>query len=274
MSYIAECAGCFLCAGRDGKIYFRNIGQDEEQMPLKLFKTYKFGEEYKISRVAYEDGVRSFKFGDEVRNTLWIKQDNMYIVDEEQVEDIYDKVKGLTINSFEGTAVINPALDIGDKITIDGKNIIYQGDLTLNGRFIVDIKSKISIKQKQETTTKKESQTSINRRVQSEINQIDGTITQLVQEQTETTTKLTKVEQDINGITQRVENIEDFTREISENNQIHLNQTVKGQGYVLEFKVKGNTENFKYLVPASTLTPFNNLVPLRRSFYNCLRQAK
>lgn len=234
MSYIAESAGCFLCAGRDGKIYFRNIGQDEEQMPLKLFKTYKFGEEYKISRVAYEDGVRSFKFGDEARNTLWINQDNMYIVDEEQVENIYDKVKGLTINSFEGTTVINPALDIGDKITIDGKSIIYQGDLTLNGRFIADIKSKISIKQKQETTTKKESQTSINRRVQSEINQIDGTITQLVQEQTETTTKLTKVEQDIDSITQTVSSVEEQVDEnnqsISQTNQkvTQIEQTVEG----------------------------------------------
>lgn len=189
MSYIAESAGCFACAGRDGKIYFREIGQDETEIPIERFGQFKWGEEYKISKVAYEDGTRSFKFGNETRNTLWINQENVYIVDEEQIENIYNKVKDLTINSFEGKTVIDPAVDIGDKIIIDGKPIIYQGEMTLAGRFIADIKSKISIKQKQETTVKKESQKIINRRVQSRIDQVEGTITTLVEE---TTSQLSK----------------------------------------------------------------------------------
>lgn len=113
----------------------------------------------------------------------------MYIVDEEQVQKIYNKVKNLTINSFEGKTVIDPSIDIGDKIIIDGKSIIYQGEMSLSGRFIADIKSKISIKQKQETTVKKESQKIINRRVQSRIDQVEGNITTLVEE---TTNQLSK----------------------------------------------------------------------------------
>ena len=182
MGMIAESAGGFCCAGRDGKIYFKVIGQDSEEIPLKIFKTYKFGEEYKISRIAYEDGIRSFKYGDKTRNTLWINQDNIFVVDEDQIEKIYNEVKDLTINSFEGTSIINPAWDMGDKIIIDGKPIIYQGEMSLNGRFIADIKSKISIKQKQETTVKKESQSAINRKVQSQIDQTEGKITLLAEE--------------------------------------------------------------------------------------------
>lgn len=198
MGYIAESAGCFACSGRDGKIYFRKIEQDEAEVPIELFGEYKWGEEFKISKVAYEDGLRSFKFGDETRNTLWINQENMYIVDEEQIENIYDNINGLTINSFEGKTIIDPCIDIGDILKIGDKKVIYQGEMSLAGRFIVDIKSKISIKQKQETTVKKESQKIINRRVQTRIDQVEGTITTLVEE---TTNQLTK---DINNNYQEI----------------------------------------------------------------------
>ena len=208
IGYIAESAGCFACIGRDGKLYFRAIGEDETKISLDMFGEYKWGEEFKISKVSYEDGTRSFKFGDDTRNNLWIDQDNMFIVDEEQVQNIYNKIKGLTINSFEGKTVIDPRIDIGDKIIIDGKTVIYQGEMTLEGRFIAQISSKIQIKQKEETTVKKESQTVINRRVQSEINQIDGKITQLVEETSENTEKLSQHEQTIDSITNTVSSVE------------------------------------------------------------------
>lgn len=216
ISYIAESADCFAFIGRDGKLYFKHIYENETEIALDMFGEYKWGEEFKISKVSYEDGIRSFKFGDETRNNLWISQDNMYIVDEEQVENIYNEINGLVANSFEGKTVIDPAIDIGDKIIIDGKPVIYQGEMTLEGRFVVQISSKIQIKQKEETTVKKESQKVVNRRVQSEINQIDGKITQLVEENAETSTKLSQHEQTIDSITNKVSS---NTTEINNNYQ-------------------------------------------------------
>lgn len=207
LSYISESAGCFACIDRKGKLCFREFGQDETEIPLEMFGEYKWGEEFKISKVSYEDGVRSFKFGDDTRNNLWINQENMYIVDKDQVQKIYNKIKGLTANTFEGKVIIDPAIDIGDKIVINGKNVIYQGEMSLEGRFIAQISSKIQIKQKEETTVKKESQKVVNRRVQSRINQAEGKIEQLVEETTENSKKITKHEQDINGITQSVSEV-------------------------------------------------------------------
>lgn len=207
ISYIAESAGCFACIDREGKLCFREFYQDETEISLEMFGEYKWGEEFKISKVSYEDGVRSFKFGDNTRNNLWINQENMYIVDEDQVQKIYNKIKGLTVNTFEGKVIIDPAIDIGDKIFINGKNVIYQGEMSLEGRFIAQISSKIQIKQKEETTVKKESQKVVNRRVQSRINQAEGKIEQLVEETTENSKKITKHEQDINGITQSVSEV-------------------------------------------------------------------
>lgn len=207
ISYIAESAGCFACIDREGKLCFREFYQDETEIPLELFGEYKWGEEFKISKVSYEDGVRSFKFGDNTRNNLWINQENMYIVDEDQIQKIYNKIKDLTVNTFEGKVIIDPAIDIGDKIFINGKNVIYQGEMSLEGRFIAQISSKIQIKQKEETTVKKESQKVVNRRVQSRINQAEGKIEQLVEETSENSKKITKHEQDINGITQSVSEV-------------------------------------------------------------------
>lgn len=200
ISYIAESAGCFACIDRKGKLCFREFGQDETEIPLEMFGEYKWGEEFKISKVSYEDGVRSFKFGDDTRNNLWINQENMYIVDEDQVQKIYNKIKDLTVNTFEGKVIIDPAIDIGDKIVIDGKNVIYQGEMSLEGKFIAQISSKIQIKQKEETTVKKESQKVVNRRVQSRINQAEGKIEQLVEETSENSEKLTKHEQTIGSM--------------------------------------------------------------------------
>lgn len=212
ISYIAESAGCFACIDREGKLCFREFGQDETEISLEMFGEYKWGEEFKISKVSYEDGVRSFKFGDDTRNNLWINQENMYIVDEDQVQKIYNKIKDLTVNTFEGKVIIDPAIDIGDKIVINGKNVFYQGEMSLEGSFIAQISSKIQIKQKEETTVKKESRKVVNRRVQSRISQAEGKIEQLVEETTENTKNIAKQEISINGIIQEVSKKVDETK--------------------------------------------------------------
>ena len=259
IGYIAESASCFAYIDRDGKLSFREFYKDETEIPLELFGEYKWGEEFKISKVSYEDGVRNFKFGDETRNNLWINQENMYIVDEEQIQNIYDKINGLTANTFEGKTVIDPAIDIGDKIVIDGKNVIYQGEMSLEGKFIAQITSKIQIKQKEETTVKKESQKVVNRRVQSRIDQTEGKIEQLVEETSEQSQKLTKHEQDINGIYQRISDIEDLTNDIEGINTVILENCIKGR--LLELHIYGNNTVFKYLYSSDTLSPSDDLYP-------------
>lgn len=259
ISYIAESAGCFACIDREGKLCFREFGQDETELPLEMFGEYKWGEEFKISKVSYEDGVRSFKFGDDTRNNLWLNQENMYIVDEEQVQKIYGKIKGLTANSFEGKTVIDPAIDIGDNMIIDGKNVIYQGEMELEGRFIAQISSKIQIKQKEETTVKKESQKVVNRRVQSRIDQAEGKIEQLVEEIGDRSQKKTSITQDIDGISQKVSDIEDLTNDVNGIKTITLENCVEGK--LLSLHIYGNNTVFKYLYPSDTVYPSNALYP-------------
>lgn len=215
LSYIAEQAGGRAVIGRDGKLYIKTIGESSVTLPLKLFKTFKWGEKFKITRVRYDDGIQLFEKGDTTGNTVYISQDNMYIVDQDQINNIYNALKGLEFYSFEGESIIDPALDTGDIVVIDGKNVIYQGSMQFSGRWIANIESKIQCKAKEETTTRTPSQRTINRRVESNINQIDGKITQLTEETTENTQKITKVEQDVNGITSKVSSVEQSVENIT-----------------------------------------------------------
>ncbi len=261
ISYIAEQAGGFALIGRDGKLYIRTIGESTAQLPLKYFQDYKWGEKFKISRIRYEDGIQVFEKGDETNNTVYINQENMYISKQEQIDNIYNSLNNLEVYSFEGNSIIDPALDIGDILIIDGKKLIYQSYSQYCGKFKASISSKIQGKSKEVTTVRVPSQKTINRRVESRINEVEGNITQLVEETSEYSQQLTEHEQTLNSIFQKVESIKEFSRETSSMQRLHLTDTADGENLVLNLTVYGDTEKFKVLTPAEDLVPSENLVP-------------
>lgn len=245
LSYIAEQAEGFAVIGRDGKLYIRTFGQDTIEFDINLFKDFKWGDKYKVSRVSYEDGTQNYKFGNETANTVYINQNNMYIVDSEQIENIYNQIKGFEIYSFEGETIIDPAYDLGDVLVIDGKKVLYQGKIEYAGKFKANINSKIQAKTEQESMQTKQSNSNKIKRVQSEINQIDGKILQLAQETTENTEKLTKHEQTIDSISDKVSHIEETTNVIEGNKTISLGNAVAGE--LIELHIYGNNDVFSSL---------------------------
>ena len=234
------------------------------EIPIRYFQSFEWGAKYKLSKIRYEDGIRVFEKGDETGNALYINPDNMFIVDQDQINNIYDELKDLELYSFKGDSIIDPAIDIGDILVIDGKQVLYQGSSQYSGRWKASISSEIKSKERQETTTvKKPSQKTINRRVQSSIDQVNGKIEQLIEENTETSEKLTKHEQDINSIKDIVESIEDFTREVSSYQELHLTDTADyAENLVLTLTIYGNTEKWKELEPSTSLAPSTLLAPL------------
>lgn len=262
LSYITEQAGGFACIGRDGKLYIKIIGKDVEVVPLKYFQNFKWGEKTKITNIKYENGIESFEKGNNMGNTIFINQENMYIVDQEQINNIYNQLNGMEIYSFEGTCIINPAVDIGDLLLIDGKYVIYQGSVQYAGKFKVNISSKIQSKEKQKTTIKTVSQKIINRRVQSRIDREALKITQLVEQTSEHEEKLTKQEQDINSIKQNIESITDYSRESDGITEIHL--VGAGNTYIKKLKIDGNKKYENNLFPRKTLYPGTGIYPNRK----------
>ncbi len=220
VSYIAEQAGGFALLGRDGKLYIKTIGENI---------------------------------------TIWINSDNMYIVDANQIENIYNQWKDFECYSFEGKTIIDPALDIGDIIIIDHNRVIYQGDMEYMGKFKVSLSSKIQAKQKAETTRKMISDKTKIRRVQSQIDQAEGTITQLVEERNEQDKKIAKVEQDLDRIKQTVESGYDFKRKIEGVTEIYIENAIEGE--VLNLTIEGNKIYESNLFPEEDLYPQMELQP-------------
>ncbi len=245
LSYIAEQAGGFACVGRDGKLYIRRIGECVIDFDLKYFQDFTWGEKFKVSRVAYEDGVQDFKFGDDTDNTIWMNQDNMYVVCSEQIQNIYNEYVDFECYCFEGTTIVDPAYDVGDVLIIDGKRVIYQGEMDYVGKFKADISSKIQAKTKEETTVTKPSTNRKIRRVQSSIDQVKGEIESLVQEVDESSEKMSQVLQTVDEITQKVENVADLTKIMNGVKTIVLEEAVAGP--LIELRILGNNVVFDCL---------------------------
>ena len=244
LSYISEQAGGFAVVGRDGKLYIKNIGEESAELNLRYFSDYSWGEKFKVSRIAYEDGVQNFKKGDETNNTIWISSENMYIVDQGQIDNIYNLYKDFEVYSFSGTSIVDPAWDIGDILVIDNKKIIFQGELEYKGKFKASITSDIQSKSKEETTATKISEKTKLRRVQSLIDQINATIQLLIQETSEYSEKFVEIEASLDGISQTVESFEDFTREKTQVDNLYIENVAEGEGYILDFIVYGDTTLF------------------------------
>ena len=147
----------------------------------------------------------------------------MYIIDQEQIDNIYNNLNNLDIYSFEGTSIIDPALDIGDILVIDNKKIVYQGSIEYIGKFKASISSKLQCKSREETTTRISSQTVVNRRVQSQIDQSKGKIEQLIEENSENSEQISQIVQEIDNITSTVISKDDIYKQINE-----LKQNIEG----------------------------------------------
>lgn len=259
IGYIAELAGGFATIGRDGKLYIKTIGESTYELSIDNFEKFSWGEEFIVSRIAYEDGVQDFKTGDTTNNTIWINSDNMYVVSQDQIDNIYNNCNVFSCYSFSGSSIIDPALDVGDLLLIDDKLVIYQGSMEYKGKFKASIESDIQAKEQEDTTATTISETTKIRRVQSSIDQVEGTITQLVQETSEYEETLTQVQQDVDSIKQLVSDTIDYEREVSGVTEIYLEDA--GEANILELQVDGNTTYEANMFPSTTVYPYSSIYP-------------
>lgn len=97
------------------------------------------------------------------------------------------------------------------------------------------------------------------RQTELSVDKINGTITSVINEQSEQGTKITQIEQDINGIEQSVKDVVDYKREVSGVTEIHLEDA--GEADVLELEIQGNKTYESNLFPGENLFPSENLQP-------------
>lgn len=204
------------------------------------------------------NGLSEFKISD---NQILSTNDR-----DEFIDELFNYLKTLEFYTYDVKSTGIMWFEPSDEFTISVHNGEYSV-VALNDEITIeqDIEEKLYTDKPEESETEYRFADETDKKINQTyilVNKQEQRITQLASKQGEYDSKLTQVEQSVEEISQQVSEIADFTRTIQENNQIHLNETVAGEGYVLDFSIQGSTANFIYLAPKDGLTPSDTLVPL------------
>lgn len=183
---------------------------------------------------------------------------------EQVINKMFEKIKGLTYYAFEGADVgimwLEPTTSIALK---DNETDIYnsyylEADITINTGIKSSIEAQIPevTNTEYKVTTEEEKKTL---KVERLAKKNEGIIQDLVKENSEFEEKLTQITQDVDGISAKVENMADLTRDITGIKNITLNNCIAGT--LLELHIYGNNTVFDYLYPSYDLYPSDDLYP-------------
>lgn len=226
---------------------------------FEFFKNNKFGKVnslvLKISGIDGENTVENDQ--DSIKDdglTEISIEDNYFLNTEEErkkvINPMWNALKGLEYLPFETTYYGYPYLDVGDPIVIadtDDKeyfsyvfNYTFEYDGSYNGTLKTEAMTKTQTAYKNSENLK-----SRFRRAERTINKIEGTIEDIIEQQDKNTEKLTKHEQTIDSISDKVSHIEETTNTIEGNKTIQLGNAIAGE--LIELHIYGNNDVFSYL---------------------------
>lgn len=223
ISYIAELKGCNAKIDREGTL---NL------IPLKRASTvsinalegqsWKLGEKYEISKVLFSNGVQEYSSGDTTYNTLYLRQDNPFILNQEVVDNIYDEVEGFVCYSLEARNFGDISLDAWDIIDYEVGEDTYptynNNKLTFEMTIMSDTNVQISSKQQEVTTNYigGNDKTQI-KKLRTTVNALENTITLQVEDIDSTIDningRISSIEQSNESITASVSSIRTLTNE-------------------------------------------------------------
>ena len=183
---------------------------------------------------------------------------------EKVIQGMFEQVKGLEYYSFEASDIgimwLKPCacIELGDKEDSLYRSYYLKANITINTGISSDIEAELLEETNTEykVTTKEEKKTL---KVERLAKKNEGLIQDLIEETSEQGQKLTKVEQTVDGISQKVSNIENLTKDIEGVKTIILENCVEGK--LLSMHIFGNNTVFKYLYPSDTLYPSDDLYP-------------
>ena len=211
IGYIAELNGGYAQIGKDGKLYFiKQNTPSVKTISIEDCSDFQIGEKHIITRIVYEQGSLKYEYGDETGNTLYLSEDNVYITEQSEVEEIFNEIKGFEFYSFQtNNCPIDYNIMAGQIVTFtDGVKdypTIVGYDLTYNGGWYGGYSLDVATKKQEETQVVGTSEKI--RKLSTKIDRESGKITQLAQETSENTEKIAKHEISIEGITEEVKSI-------------------------------------------------------------------
>lgn len=216
----------------DGKLYVRNLdvsGEAVETIDGNNYDGFKpnnvFGpvNSVRIQMNSGVDGEETIKEAegvtDENRCQITIA-DNYYLTSAEEreavINGIFNVLNGLTYLPIELSYYGYPWLKLGDKIKVKDKSdkeyvtYVMEHTLKYNGAYSGTIKA-IALTKTQQAYKEVLSLKDWRRNTELAVDKINGKMTAVIEEQSEQGEKITKTEQDVNGLTTKVSSLEKTT---------------------------------------------------------------
>ena len=200
--------------------------------------------------------------------TELVIEDNYFLIDqterEKAINPLWNSLKGIKYLPFKTTYYGYPYLDAGDIIYIQDTKDAGYISYVFNHTFIFNGAYSGTLETPAMTKTQTAYKNTINnktkfRQMERKIDKINGVIEDLIQESSEYEEKLTEHEQTIDEIKDSVSNIIDYTREVENFTEIHLENA--GETEILKLEIQGNKTYENYLFPSDDLYPSEDLYP-------------
>ena len=267
-------------------------------------KSFKVGATYEITRVCYDNGKSKYQAGGnvisvdelpstnidinsyyyltpemkyykyinsqwtentDIKNTLYLRTDNLFITQQTDINAIYEAVKNFAITNIMCENRMDLSLDCWDiiKYTLDDNveyYTFYDNTINYNGVTMGKVNVNVPLKTIEETTNIiAPTQESKIRNMQTTINEQELSITTIIQEIGDRSGKETSITQDIDSIEAQVKNSAVYKTEVEGYTQIHLEDAEDLD--ILRLEIDGNAEYKTNLVPSTNLYPASSLQP-------------
>ena len=189
-------------------------------------------------------------------------EDNYFLISQEEREKVitplWNALKGIKYLPFKTEYYGYPYLDVGDMLYIldvEDKGYIsyvFNYNFTFNGGYSGNLETKALTKTQTAYKNTSNGKTKF-RQVERKIDKINGTIEDVIEEQTDFSNKITKTIQDVDSITDEIHRMYNFEKEVQGTNEIILQDCLSTT--ILELRVKPAKINTEILYPKTDLYP-------------------
>jgi hypothetical protein len=223
LSFIAELQSGYACILENGKQSFKK----QKRSSVKTIDGDEcsdliIGEKKTITRVVYDGGTFKWEFGDETGDTLYLQSDNVFIVNEQIVENIYNNIKDFEFYIIDvPQAPMDSTVKAGDIITFDDNGKLYptiaQYKMSYAGGWTGGYQLKVNTTKQQETQ-----------------------ITRTSQQVRNIQTKVDRLNNEFSVIAEEIEKLTDYIRNVgTTGNYLMLPDTPKSGGAINTLSIKG-----------------------------------
>ena len=239
--FIAENNAGYIFILPNGKLTIRQHNMASKyDINIEDCEDVTIGEKHVITKVVYDNGTVKYEAGDDTGNTLYINSENVFIINQEQINKIYNSINGFTFYSVSTkNCPINEEIKAGDVITfIDGDNK-YPTIATIDLEYNVGWFGGYSL----EINTERQDETELignNNKIKSIVSRLnrDEATLEVISNQTDEHEKqIGKLEVGFNEISQEVSETINFIREASGSGNIVLENA--NANYLKSLFIKG-----------------------------------